>query len=163
MPTTRPLTPEDLVAIEQIKHLKYRYWRACDAKDPDGFRACFIRHGAKVDYGPLGSFDDVGPMLDIYKQIALERHGDGYAVLDMHHGYMPEIALISDTEAVGTWSLQFRCIDVARRTDRTTIGVYRDRYVIEDGEWKMSETKFTALWTASRPLDESAEVAQFLA
>ncbi len=48
-----------LEALEEIRMLKHRYFRACDAKDPEAMRRCFVAHGADIYYGPaLGSFDD---------------------------------------------------------------------------------------------------------
>jgi hypothetical protein len=149
--------------IQAIQEVKYRYWRACDAKDPQGFRDCFIRRGAKVDYGALGAFDDVGPMAEIYERVALERLGDGYRLLEMHHGFMPEIALLSPTEAIGTWSLRYRRLDLVDRTDTTMVGVYDDRYTVEDGRWKMSASRFAVSWTVTVPLADDAVIAQFLA
>ncbi|GAA1267622.1 hypothetical protein GCM10009609_33410 [Pseudonocardia aurantiaca] len=35
-----------LEAVQAITRMEYRYWRACDNKDPDGFRRCFVRSGA---------------------------------------------------------------------------------------------------------------------
>jgi hypothetical protein len=156
-------TTAALVATKAIEALKYRYWRACDAKDPQGFRDCFVRSGAKVDYGALGSFDDVGPMVAIYEQVALERHDDGYRLLEMHHGFMPDITVLSDSEAEGTWSLRYRCIDLVGRTDTTMTGVYDDRYTVEDGRWKMSASRFVVSWTLTVPLVDDAVAVQFLA
>lgn len=43
-----------LEAAEKVRDLKYRYWRACDAKDVAGFRGCFTRTGAHVGLGAIG-------------------------------------------------------------------------------------------------------------
>jgi hypothetical protein len=80
----------------------------------------------------------------------------------MHHGVMPNITLLSETEAEGTWTLRFRQLNLLDRTDRTTAGEYDDRYVIEDGEWKMSSSHFRPLWSITRPLTDDIEVDQFL-
>jgi hypothetical protein len=81
----------------------------------------------------------------------------------MHHGFMPDITVLSDTEAEGTWSLRYRCIDLVGRTDTTMVGVYDDRYTVEDGRWKMSASRFARSWTVTVPLVDDAVVAQFLA
>ena len=59
-----------------IEQLKYRYWRACDAKDPRGFRECFVATGGVLDFGPLGRTDP-DTMVGIFKQIALATAADG--------------------------------------------------------------------------------------
>ncbi|NED61112.1 nuclear transport factor 2 family protein, partial [Streptomyces sp. SID10244] len=71
---------DDLDRVEAIKQLKHRYWRACDGKDPKGFRDCFIRSGARIDYGPLGAYDDAEPMAKIFGQVALHRVDGEYVI-----------------------------------------------------------------------------------
>src|SRR5690606_4719812 len=56
-----------LEAIEEIKALKHRYLRACDAKDPEAFRACFVSSGASIDYGALGAFDDADGIVKVFE------------------------------------------------------------------------------------------------
>ena len=36
---------------------------------------------------------------------------------------------------------------------------YLDRYVVEDGEWKISYSKSMPLWTLTRPLGEVTALA----
>lgn len=151
-------TIEQLAQIEAIKQLKHRYWRMCDARDGAGFRSCFIRSGAKLDYGAVGAADDVEPIAAFFEQATSARHGDNFAIADQHHGHMPEITLVSDTEAVGIWALQFRQVNLVERTETTMCGRYDDRYVIEDGEWKMSASAFSPHWSVTRPLGDDAVV-----
>ena len=86
-----------LEAIEAIKALKYRYWRACDGKDPAGFRAAFVASGAAIDFGRLGAFDDADPLTEIYRAIALRKTDGKHQILDMHHGLHPDIRVTSET------------------------------------------------------------------
>ncbi|GLY65464.1 nuclear transport factor 2 family protein [Amycolatopsis taiwanensis] len=143
---------EVIEAVEAIKKMKYRYWRACDAKDPDGFRRCFIARGASIDYGRLGRHDDVEPILRIYRDIALRKVNGQYVVHDMHHGFHPDIELVGPGEATGRWTLRMRQIDIERGTETVMAGEYDDRYVIEDGDWKHSQCHFRVLWSISRPI-----------
>ena len=41
-----------LEAVEQNKALKHGYWRACDAKDPVGFRDSFVADVERYTSGP---------------------------------------------------------------------------------------------------------------
>ena len=134
------------LAIEQ---LKYRYWRACDAKDPEGFRACFVAEGGVLDYGPLGRTDP-DTMAGVFRRIALATAPDGGPrILDMHHGLMPAITVEGGgpgsppTRATGTWTLQFRQVDRMRGTEYLATGRYDDVYVVEpeNGE----DAKFTVI------------------
>ena len=153
------------VAIEQ---LKYRYWRACDAKDPRGFRECFVASGGVVDFGPLGRTDP-DTMVGIFEQIALATAADGGPrILDMHHGFMPSITIepagshggapgepgttAEPTRATGTWTLQFRQIDRDKGTETLSTGEYSHVYVVENGRWVMAECLFTPGWSVTREL-----------
>lgn len=147
-----------LEQIEAIKMLKYRYWRACDAKDPRGFRDCFIASGARIDYGALGSFDDVEPMAQIFEKVALHTVDGKHVIFDMHHGMHPEITLTGDGTATGRWTLRFRQVNLIEKTEVSSTGEYDDEYVLVDGEWKMSRCSFTETWSMVRPLDPATVV-----
>ncbi len=148
-----------LEAIEEIKVLKYRYWRACDAKDPVAFRSCFIRSGASVDFGPMGEFDDADPIAELFARVALEKVDGVYVIRDMHHGMHPEIRLTGDTTATGIWTLRFRQVNLRERTETVMTGEYDDAYVVEDGQWRMSKSHFRPLWNLTRPLADDVVVS----
>lgn len=148
---------EESRAREAIEQLKYRYWRACDAKDPEGFRACFVAEGGQLDFGPLGRTDP-DTMVGIFRQIALATAADGGPrILDMHHGFMPSIDVEvpaggEPTRATGTWTLQFRQVDRDKGTETLSTGEYADVYVVEGGRWVMAECLFTPGWSVTREL-----------
>ncbi|MFC0864477.1 nuclear transport factor 2 family protein [Sphaerimonospora cavernae] len=157
-------TPEqriaDLERVEAIKTLKYRYWRACDNKDPEAFRDCFIREGASIRFGRMGDYDDVSGLVEIFTKIALREEDGRHVILDMHHGIHPVITLLSDTEAVGQWTLRFRQINLLDDTERLASVEYDDTYVIEDGRWKKSSCHVRELWSMVRPLPEGTVVKE---
>ena len=158
-------------ARQAIEQLKYRYWRACDAKNPEGFRSCFVAEGGVLDFGPLGRTDP-DTMVGIFRQIALATAEDGGPrILDMHHGFMPSITIEEPADrreagreanraggsgepsrATGTWTLQFRQVDRDKGTETLSTGEYSDVYVREDGRWVMAECLFTPGWSVTREL-----------
>lgn len=148
-----------LAALEQISaitELKYRYWRACDAKDPSAMRDCFVAGAARIEYGPVGTFQDADALVAVYRSIALRTLDDGrWAVLDMHHGLHPVIEVLDAAHATGRWTLHFRQVDNANGTERVSSGEYEDEYVIEDGAWKIAATRFLPRWSLSRPLADA--------
>lgn len=145
-----------LEQIEAIKDLKHRYFRACDAKDPDTFRACFIAHGADVDFGPVGSFKDADHIATVFRQIALHTVDGVPTVLDMHHGLHPQITILGDGYAHGAWTLKFRQLNLIERTERVLTGEYDDEYRFEDGRWRIARSHFHELWSIIRPLPDDA-------
>ncbi len=148
-------------AVDEIKALKYRYWRACDAKDPETFADCFVPRGAVIDYGPMGAFDDAAPMVEVFRRYGCARVDGGYAVLDLHHGGHPEIELTGPGAARGRWLLQFRQLNTVARTETLAVGEYDDEYVRgDDGRWRMSVCRFTQRWTHTRPLGDGEVVTE---
>ena len=166
MTTTHPSGLEARIARiearDEIIALKYRYFRACDNKDPEGFRAAFIAAGADIDYGPLGSFDDADQITDIYRSIALEKEDGQYVVLDMHHGLQPDIEITGADTAVGRWTLNFRQANRRAGTLKVSALEYDDAYVREDGQWKISACRVNELWSITRVLDEADTVLDHL-
>lgn len=152
---------ERLAALEQIeaiKAVKHRYFRACDAKDPESMRSCFIADGADIDYGPLGDFADADHLAAVFERIALHTVDGQPVILDMHHGLHPEITLTGPGRATGRWTLKFRQLNLIERTERLLTGEYDDDYVLQDGGWKMTRSHFRQLWSLTRPLGPDAVV-----
>ncbi len=145
-------------AVEQIKELKHRYFRACDAKDPRGFRECFIA-GAPVDYGELGSTDAEG-MAAVFESIALQQVEGRHVILDMHHGMHASIDVHDDSTATGRWTLRFRQVNLIDNTETVTSGEYDDDYLRRDGQWKMSACRFRRNWSITRPIDTDCRITQ---
>lgn len=150
-----------LEAIESIKTLKHRYLRACDAKRPEDFRSCFVKKGAIVDYGPrIGKFEDADGIAEVFSRLALQRVEGKVIILDMHHALHADIEILSEDEARGQWTLRFRQVNLAKRTEQVSAIEYADRYVIEDGEWRIRSCEVTVLWTMWQPLADGFEIAE---
>jgi len=145
-----------LEAIRDIEQLKYRYWRACDRKDPEAFRDCFIEHGADIDYGVLGKFNDREPLVALFEQIGCGKTGKGWLVHDIHHGKHPSIEIVDEQTATGEWTIWFMQINNQDKTITQVSMEYRDTYVIEKGRWKIAKSHVTPMTTLSLPLPGSA-------
>ncbi|MGW1680883.1 nuclear transport factor 2 family protein [Saccharopolyspora sp. NPDC002376] len=148
-----------LEAIQQIERLKYRYWRACDSKDPDAFRECFVRDGAEIDYGPLGGFEGREKLVELYSHLALRRDGDRWLYNDIHQGVHPDIELVDAGTAVGSWTFWFMRVNLVDGVIEQNSLEYRDRYVVEDGEWKIQRSQVIPLTGVTFPIPEGANVA----
>ena len=149
---------ERLAALEQIeaiKALKHRYFRACDAKDPDTFRACFIADGADIDYGPLGGVRRRRP-----DGRDLPPHRPAHRRRQTRHpGHAPRACTPTSpspapARATGRWTLKIPSAqpDRAHRTTahRRIRRRLRDRGR-RSGRWPRSH--FRQLWSIARPLE----------
>ena len=87
----------DLVAIEEIRQLKYRYLRSLDLKLWDEFEDTFAPD-ATANYGAHLSF---GSRAEV---VAFMREMLGPAIITVHHCHHPEIQVDGD-EATGVWHL----------------------------------------------------------
>lgn len=152
-----------LEAIEAIKSLKHRYLRACDAKDPETFRDCFVREGASIDYGPqIGTFEGADGLAEVFRRVALQRVEGEYIILDMHHGMHPEIELLDAAHARGFWTLRFRQVDRSARTEQVSAIEYDDRYKLEEDRWRIHSCHVRVLWSMQQPLPEGTTISASL-
>jgi len=148
-----------LEAVGEIEKLKYRYLRACDGKDPDAMRACFVRDGAEIDYGPLGKFTGRDDLVGLYTRLALRREEGTWMYHDIHHGHHPDIEVLDDSRATGRWTLGFMRVNLEADVLEQASIEYLDTYVVEDGTWKIKSSVVTPLTSFSLPLPGAKRVA----
>ncbi len=135
---TRPLTPEDLVEIEAIKQLKYRYARCLDQKlwDELGGLLCedAVAEYSAGKYSQSGRDAIVGWISDAMgAETFLSSHR-------MHH---PEIRLTGPDTAEGTWALEDVVVESAWGLTIQGAAFYEDRYRKEaDGQWRIAHTGY---------------------
>ena len=132
-----PLTPEDLVDIELIKQLKYRYARCLDQKLWDEMPALFVED-AVAEYS-AGKYRHEGAQA-IVDWIRNGMGSEGF--LSSHRMHHPEIRLTGPDTAHGTWALEDTVIET--NFDLTIQGAafYEDDYVKVDGEWRIQHTYY---------------------
>jgi hypothetical protein len=154
---------EQILAIEEIKRLKARYFRCLDTRDWAGYLAVFTPDAAidtseafvpKDHTGAPIIIDGVVPPApdptlrcsDIGKFVAdLSKMLAG--VSTVHHGHMPEIELTSPTTAVGTWSMEdkLRWPKGSAMRDMHGYGHYRETYQRLPEGWRIKTLKLTRL------------------
>lgn len=142
---------EHLEAREAIRELKTQYLWACDTKQVEVIRDCFIEGELVIDYGPVGRFSSREAFIAVFEKFACNER-----VHDIHIGANPRIELLGDERARGRWSLQM--FQINRVTDKVLHvgGYYEDEYRRIDGAWRMSSTVFTPLATQLLALQENA-------
>lgn len=137
--------------IEAIRALKARYLACCDAKDPDGVRACFADGPITIEYGPIGSFETADDLVAVYTEIACHEH-----MVEMHHGVNPRIELTGGDSAHGRWNVHYQLINTRDMTLTQLAGEYRDEYRRTPAGWRISATRFAVTSALSVTLGEDA-------
>jgi hypothetical protein len=126
----------ELVEIEAIKRLKYRYMRYVDLKLWDEMGTCFT-DDASVSYDS-GRWSCIGRD-EIVKMLAA---GLGPEVVSSHTVHHPEIDLTSATTATGTWALQDYVFNRRKNTTLHGTAFYWDEYVKVGEHWLFSHTGY---------------------
>ncbi|WP_375739998.1 nuclear transport factor 2 family protein [Pseudomonas boanensis] len=140
--------------IEQIRQLKYRYFRALDCHDWALFATCLA--------------EDVTTALDSGKYSFSGREGfvaglrelmDRPTLLSKHHGHHPEIELVAPDRARGTWYLEDHVIDVENSWMVHGTALYQDEYVKRDGAWQILATGYRRVFeTVTAPIPQQFKV-----
>ncbi|HEY9035450.1 MAG TPA: nuclear transport factor 2 family protein [Pseudomonadales bacterium] len=126
-----------LEAIEAIQQLKHRYFRACDTKQLDLMRACFVDGSMHIDYGAVGTFTHRDELVALFEKVGCHPH-----MVEMHHGQNPEITVVNEHSAIGIWGLFYYLINTQDNTLTQLGGFYRDEYRREGEQWRISSTVF---------------------
>ena len=95
---------ERLLAIEEIKQVKARYFRCMDTKDWAGFTAVFAPDG-RVDYSPAAVDSSDWKASGAANVVALVRKVVEPAVT-IHHGHMAEVEATSPTTASAIFAME---------------------------------------------------------
>ena len=139
----------DLSNIEQIKQLKGRYFRTLDTNDWESFGECLT-----LDCN--ASYSDGRLQLEGREAIVgfMKKHMSSEKLLSMHNGHTPEISILSESEASGVWYLNDMVIDLERRTQLVGAAIYKDKYRLEDGVWRISYTSYARTFEYFQPISE---------
>ncbi len=144
-----------LVAIEEIKQLKARYFRLMDTRDFVGMAQVFCKD-ALFDCTEGGGVTPLGGSFVGY-ELPVTRGREAIMAwitesfkdrTSVHHGHCHEITIDSETEAHGVIAME----DYIRGPDRVTqyvhaAGHYHEKYRYEDGAWRIAATKLTRLFS----------------
>jgi hypothetical protein len=130
---------QSVAAIQEIKQLKARYFRAIDTKNWTLLREQLTDD---VDVDTTASLGIRTKGADTFIGFLKLTIGSAETV---HHGHLPEITVTSPTTATGIWALQDLLIwlGIVRVIG---FGHYHETYRFEDGRWRISSTKLTRLY-----------------
>lgn len=143
----------DLVAIEQIKQLKARYFRGTDTCNLDLLRS-ILAPDVKISFdSPTYQFElnGMNEAIEFYRSSFTNRR------FGMHHGHTPEIEVNGD-EATGLWYLHDLFINLDEQTLLNGSALYEDHYVKAQGEWRILRTGYKRLLEIISPLGSESQI-----
>ena len=118
------MSVQELLDIEHIKRLKYKYFRSIDMAQSDDVKSCFTEDATAYFKG--GSYEiDLKNRDEIVAFMAEAFHPNAIA---MHQGHHPEIDVLSETEAEGLWYLHDIFINLNDNTTLRGSALYKDTY-----------------------------------
>jgi len=142
------MTPlERLLAIEEIKQLKAKYFYAYDHKDWEMWRDEVWAPDGRLEVPEMNR--DIGPREAMIAWV-VEQSADQVSV---HHGHTPIIEITSDTTATGLWAMEdrlYRSKEHPLNGDTAYVlgfGHYHETYVKLDVGWRIRSTRLTRLRT----------------
>jgi len=132
---------EQWLEVEAIKQLKARYFRLMDTKQWLPFSQVFSDDDiVDVSHDKHAPGDKIVGRANVVDFI---RKAVGKAAT-VHHGHMPEIELLSPTEARGIWAM-FDYVEFKPSRGIRGYGHYHEEYRKESGSWHISKLKLTRL------------------
>lgn len=143
----------DLVAIEQIKQLKARYFRSIDTRNLDLIRTLLAPEVNITFDSPTYQFElnGVDEAIEFYRANFTPRR------FGMHNGHTPEIVVNGD-EATGLWYLNDVFINLDEQTLLNGSALYEDHYVKVKGEWLIQRTGYKRLLEMIGPLGSDWQI-----
>jgi len=130
----------DLIAIEEIKQLKARYFRLMDQCRWEEFAQLFtddVTQSWRPAPGePPGGASGRDAVVTFIRDSLTDMRS-------VHHGHMPEIEITGPDTATAIWALYDRCTQ-GGETVFDGAGYYRDSYVKRDGRWLIQSTDLEA-------------------
>ena len=130
----------NMMEIEAIKRIKYKYLRCVDNKLWDELAECFTDYAVTSFSGGEYSFEGGEAIMSFLKG-SLGSHR-----ITQHQVHHPEIELTSSTTATGTWALQDYVIDLKRGTSLFGTAYYHDEYIKVNGDWKIKSTGYERIF-----------------
>lgn len=136
---------EKLLAIEEIKRVKAKYFYALDHKDWSMWRNEVFTSDARLEV-PEASVDISG-LEQVIAWVAQITTGQD----SVHHGHMPIIEITSADRATGIWAMEDRLYRekpdtrAGQHTYLHGFGHYHEVYVRTEAGWRIASTRLTRL------------------
>jgi len=144
-----------LMDIEAIKQLKHSYFRCIDTGNVEELATIF--HPDVEVHFVGGTYEWQLQGRDKYlANISQSFHKQS---VGHHNGHMPEIQMLSDTEATGIWYLADNMWMLNHSAFTTGTAIYWDRYEKLDGRWTIRATNYERLYEINSALEEAPKLS----
>ena len=130
---------QKLEDLEEIKRLKYRYFRCMTDGDHEALRDTLTEDVVTSYSDGKYVFDDREKLL----RFLIDSHDPKAQVIAYWMAGMPEITLESDTSARAIWAMYHYFFNKAQGFVDEMFVYYDDAYRKEDGVWRISKTGYT--------------------
>jgi hypothetical protein len=140
------MTPDDLVEIELIKQLKYKYARCLDQKLWDEITECFTPDAVAAYSGGGYTFEGRDAIVGF-----LRRSMGSETFHSSHKMHHPEIEITGPGTARGIWALDDVVIDTQWDITIRGCSFYDDEYVKHDGAWSIARTGYKRVFEELQP------------
>ena len=143
--------------IEAIKQLKARYFRVLDTKQWVAWGALFTEDAVVKVHSEVSTWSEPTEPRQVFRgasAIMTQVRDLIDNSVTVHHGHMPEIELVSPTEAKGIWAMEDIVENVGARMRGH--GHYHETYHKTDGGWRIATLELTRLRMESVTLTKPA-------
>lgn len=128
---------QQLLDLEAIKQLKFRYLRHLDLKEWNELRDCFSEDARAAYADGKYALSGREAIVDFLRDVLGSTRR-----LSLHRCHHPEIAFLGPDAAEGRWALDDLVIDCASGTVLQGAAYYEDEYRRLAGEWKITFTGY---------------------
>ena len=129
----------ELRALEEIKTLKYRYFRAMTHNDYDTLKETLTEDVVTSYSDGEYVFEDREKLLGFL----IDSHDPNAEIIAYWMAGMPEITLESDTTASAIWAMYHYFFNKGQGFVDEMFVYYDDAYRKEDGVWRISRTGYS--------------------
>jgi len=136
---------EKLLALEELRNLKARYFRLVDGKHWNAWGELF-----EPDIVAEFPDDDTSAVYRSREEFVANVKSFLHPAVTLHHGHTPELDLLTPTSAKGIWVMQDW---LYWPEGKETVGIrsilgwghYHETYVKTSGSWRISTLKLTRI------------------
>jgi hypothetical protein len=146
------MTPDDLIELEAIKNLKYRYVRLIDTKEWDELETLFLPDASATYSDGRYAFEGRDAIMAFLRESMSSPN-----MLTSHKVHQPEISLDGD-RAKATWALDDVVVHLDYNMTIRGAAFYHDEYAKTDGAWLIAHTGYERIYEEMQPRSEDIKL-----